>query len=162
MQQIEQGLAQYPNSVVLLRNKLHILADVRGDNQQALGVSKQLCELLPESVSERLGLAVCHTRLGQYETAKQMDGEVEPMIAQPLDRLQLACVYSLLSKQDASYLDKSLASLQKALAAQPLLAGRASRDPDLKPLLAKPKAQQFLAAAKQLLPDTTPEATRVE
>ncbi len=162
MMEIERGLEKFPKSIVLLRNKLHILADVRGENEQALAICKELCRVLPDSISEQLGLAVCHARLAQFEEAGQIAAAVESEVASPIDRLQLACVYSLLTRHKSEYRDRSLKCLQRALASQPSLVHRASNDPDLEVIRVDQDYLRLVAAARQLLSSMTHELSAVE
>lgn len=148
--EVERGLAAHPDSVVLLRNQLHLLGDVLGRRDEALAVAGRLSEALPDDVAAQLGGAVCLASRGSFSEALAVADRVAPRVERPIDRLQLACVYTLGSGGDVAMVERGVDHATAALAAEPTLAPRAARDPDLAALRSEPRFRRAVAAAASL------------
>lgn len=145
--EIDRGLEAYPNSVVLLRNRLHLLGDVLGRREEALGVADRLIALLPEDMAARLSRAVCLASLDRTAEALAEADEAAEHILRPIDQLQLACVYSLSSQASPTRRDSAVSHAVRAVSEQPALAARAASDPDLASLRTDTRFRKSLMAA---------------
>ncbi|MGL4513988.1 MAG: protein kinase domain-containing protein [Lacipirellulaceae bacterium] len=145
--ELDRGLAAFPRSVVLLRNRVHLLGDVLHREQEAAEATSRLLGVLPEDPAALLGRAVCNARLGNDQQALADAGLAEALKLRPIDHMQLACVHSLLAPRDAARVEDAVRLLRVSIGAEPRLAARASRDPDLAPVLDDKRVERLLAAA---------------
>ena len=148
--EVNRGLAQHPGSVVLLRNKVHLLGDVLGRRGLAEAAAADLLDRLPNDRMAKLGLAVCLAERGEVDRATRIAYRVSQTATRPLDRLQLACVYALASEHEPESREAAIAHVQAALAGDPLLARRAATDPDLASLRNESRFRSAVAASLAL------------
>jgi tetratricopeptide (TPR) repeat protein len=148
---IEQGLSRYPNSIVLLRNHIHLLGDVLKRPQQALASAERILQIRPGDVRAQLSRAVILARDGESTRAMESCRQLEGDQLRPIDRLQLACVYALCVKEDDTAPENSLRELRLALGEEPSLAIRAAHDPDLSSLKENPQFRRLIGGAAALL-----------
>jgi hypothetical protein len=136
--------------VVLLRNELHLVGDVFKRREEALVIARRLSLAIPDDIPAKLGEAVCLASLGQIDEALKLADRVAASVDRPLDRLQLGCVYALCSAKKPELTTRAVECVARAIAAEPALALRAARDPDLLALRADERFVGVLRAAATL------------
>jgi tetratricopeptide (TPR) repeat protein len=154
---VEDGLRAYPQSLLLCRNRAHLLGDVLGRPHDALTAIERLLELRPDDLPAQLSQAVLWARLGEYAPALAAAQQLGGRRLRPVERLQLACIHALCSRAAASEADVALRQVQAALAADPRLVRLARRDPDLQTLHGRSAFEQLANAAEALA--ATPSAS---
>lgn len=156
--EFEQGIQHFPISKPLLQNLVHVYGDRLNRPDDALRYSDQIVALSPNDSSALASRAVIQARNGSVEAALR-DGE-RAAASQPsaLTSLQLACVYSLVSRTRPEEVSQAIRHLQRALASDPKLARRAATDTDLTALQNNSEFQSILAAAAKLT-DSAPSPT---
>ena len=112
---LDQGLADFPNSTLILRNKIHLLGDVLKDPELARHSVDRLLEILPTDQRALLSKAVLLARKGETDLALETCHQLAVEKLRPIDQLQLACAYALCSIDQETALNRSLACLRKAL-----------------------------------------------
>jgi serine/threonine protein kinase len=155
---VEEGLRAHPQSLLLCRNRAHLLGDVLDRPHDALAAIERLLELRPDDVPAQLSQAVLWARMGKFSPALAVAQRLGGRRLRPLERLQLACIHAQCSRGSASEADVALRQVQAALAAEPCLVRLARRDPDLQTLQGLPAFEQLAAAAEALA--STPAASR--
>lgn len=157
--ELRQGLSLFPESASLLKNLVHVLADRLDRHADARGYAQRLSELRPNDPSAQLSLAVLNARGGDVEAALRALPELHPETATPLEALQVACAYALLTQVDAAHAQPALRWLQASLRKEPRLCLRAAKDPDLAVLRATQEYRELMQASMRLS-TTTPAGQR--
>ncbi len=151
-----RGLEQYPQSITLLRNMVHVLADRLRQPEPARAVLARILSLAPHDRRALLSLAVLDARQGERDKAlshvRQLSqaGAAAPDWT-PTDQLQLACIHALTSRVQPTDTERALNLLRSALRADPRLARRARADQDLQPLAGQAEFSRLLESAEGLL-----------
>ena len=128
---INEGLANFPNSITLLRNKIHLLGDVLNRPNDALVPAESILRLRPGDIRATLSRAIIYARSGRSDQAIEEVQNLNIYKLTPTNCLQLAGVYALSSEERPDRFNRSLLLVQSALVRQPGLSRLASRDSDL-------------------------------
>lgn len=147
---LEEGLALYPESPSLLKNIVHVLSDRLPLEAQAIPYAERLAALRPNDAGPRLTLAVLTARQGDRVAALRHLPKLDIATMEPLEALQMACVYALTSNIAPDDATMAIQWLQVALLKEPRLCFRAKSDPDLASMDQNPEYRQLLAASAQL------------
>jgi serine/threonine protein kinase/Flp pilus assembly protein TadD len=150
----EQALADFrqarrlnPADRTAAQNILHVLCDRLHEEKEAIDLLDELLASNPRDERALATRAVLHARQGDVEAAIA-DAEASLSLnGDPRATFQAACVYSQISRTQATYQSKALELLARSLGANPQLAARAAGDPDLDPLRSAEAFRRILAAA---------------
>lgn len=124
----------WPGSAITARQNIsHVLSERLGRTEDAIRELDELLEAYPKFLPALSGRAVLHARLGHADLALQDVKLCLALDPGPETHYQIACVYSLLSKQDTTLRQAALSHL--AVSLQPLYRNQlVMSDSDLQPL----------------------------
>jgi serine/threonine protein kinase/Flp pilus assembly protein TadD len=146
-----KGLQEFPDSPGLMKNLIHVYADRLQQPSQAIPIIDRLIARLPGDPSALASRAVAYARLSEREKAHRDAERVAQKLDSPITCLQLACVYALTAQSVPEDSELALRYFQMALARQPQLIDRATRDSDLATLKSLPEFDVIANAATQLV-----------
>ena len=145
----DEALKINPRSFKALQNKSALLDDQFHDAKGSLEAIEKAATLYPDSVLARGGRGVLLARKGE-KTRALADAEASLLLdSDPPTLYQVACIYSILSKQDKTYQAKALSLLAGALRTGFAL-DWIDTDPDIEPLRKLPEYVRAVAAAREL------------
>jgi serine/threonine protein kinase/Flp pilus assembly protein TadD len=143
---LEAALKLDPRSLPALQNQAHVLVKYLKQTEEAVRVLDRTVALYPDDVRPRAGRGVLLARLGRNEGARA-DAEAALALEDAAsNQYQVAGIYALLARQDASQADVAFRLLSSALKkgfGQNLLA----IDPDLAPIRQDPRFARLQALA---------------
>jgi tetratricopeptide (TPR) repeat protein len=146
-----------PRSLPALKYQSHLLSNVLRDPTGALAVADRMVEFYPSSSSVRAERAVCLARLGRREEAHREADRcrrlVDALTARERDPrvvFQLACVYSLTSKDHPGDRSRAFVLLREALRTGPTEVRAFERSRDLDPIRDLPEFDPLMDAVKEL------------
>jgi tetratricopeptide (TPR) repeat protein len=150
-EQFEQGLQEFPDSPGLLKNLVHVYADRLQQPEKALPLIERLLVRRPADPTVLASRAVLNARLGNRSAAHRDAQQIAREATTPLTSMQLACVYALTAKKNPDDSATAMRFIQAALARDPRLVVRISRDPDFEAVRSLPEHASLVGAAARLI-----------
>jgi tetratricopeptide (TPR) repeat protein len=146
-----------PRSLPALKYQSHLLSNVLRDPTGALAVTDRMVEFYPNSSSARAERAVCLARLSRREEAHREADRCRRLVDAMTDKerdprvvFQLACVYSLTSKDHPGDRARAFTLLREALRTGPTEVRAFERSRDLDPIRELPEFAPLIDAVKEL------------
>jgi tetratricopeptide (TPR) repeat protein len=127
----DTALAIDPSNRFALQNKAHVLGEKLGRGEEALKVLDTLLLYHPDQVEPLCGRGVQLARYGRRDAALSDAQAALALDNRALTFYQVACIYSLLAKQDPSLNGDAMRSLAKAIRKDESWLSIAREDPDL-------------------------------
>jgi len=149
-QDFQAALKRYPFDVNAWQNLAHVLSERLNRPQEAIDALTQLLELRPRDADALAGRAVLYARLGQADAALADVARLEGATRTAVHHYQMACVFALLSANNAEQQARSLQLLAEACRQDAAFGALAREDDDLAALRGSAKFQDIIDAAQTL------------
>ncbi len=134
------------------RNLAMVLSEHLNQPEEAIEVLDTAIHHHPEDPLLWSGRAVLHARAGRHEAARADCDIALKLSTKPIVEYQVACVYSLTSRQSPEDLQKAIRLLVKCFRADAQLARLAWSDSDMEPIRQTPEFRKLVAASEILAP----------
>jgi serine/threonine protein kinase/predicted Zn-dependent protease len=146
-----------PHSRIALQNLAHVLAERQHQNRAAIDLLTEALVREPRDSVLLGSRGVLYARTGEKELAlTDARAAIKHSPESALAWYQLGCTYALLADGDATYLDRSLAALEKAVTREPTFAAAYEADRDLKAVSQDARFKNIVALGKRLASHPAP------
>ena len=144
-----------PTNIAALQNGAHVLSEQLQQPDQAIESMTRLIALRPKEAGNYATRGILSARLAREADALQDAEQAARMQPKAIEMLQLAGVYSLLSRCSEAkkdrYISQSLDWMRRALAKDPQLVPMVDQDPDTEAVRDDANCEKILASARELM-----------